>query len=131
MAKFRLKMAHQLRHSGVNSDVWLPGDQENEYLGDEKGTLVGDGTPYPVASATEFMVPLDEEAEKMIRDEQARLRGNHTSMNPVEHLPLTMQRDDYDDRYVPGFPGVQRPAPRPTQPSLAASNPTPPPRRGS
>jgi hypothetical protein len=130
MAKFRLKAAHQLRHSGVDSDVWLPGDTENEHLGDEKGTLVGDGTPYPVKSATIEMVALDDEAEAMIRDERDRLARNHTSMNPVEHLPTVLQalvqRDDYDDRYVPGFPGV----PRPAAPSVVASNPTPP-RRGA
>ena len=114
MAKFRLKMAHQMRHSGVDSDVWLPGDTENEHLGDEKGTLVGDGTPYAVRSATIEMVALDEEAEIMIRDERDRLARNHT---------------DYDDRYVPGFPGVPRPAPRPERPSVVASNPTPPTRR--
>lgn len=113
MAKFRLLMAHQLRNSVFNADVWLPGDKENEHLGDEKGTLVGDGTPYAVVSATLEMVPLDEEAEVMIVAEQKRLERNNGAMNPIEHLPAVMQalvqKDDYDERYIPGFPGKLRP----------------------
>lgn len=116
MAKFRLRIAHQMRNTTYDSDVWLPGDKENEHLGDDRGTLVGDGTPYPVASATIEMVPLDEEAEAMIGLEEARLARNGGGMNPVDQLPLIMQalvqKDDYEERYVPGFPGHQRPVPK-------------------
>lgn len=114
MAKFRLLSAHQLRNSAYNSDVWLPGDKENEHLGDERGTLVGDGTSYPIASATLEMVPLDEEAEAMMEAERERLARGAASMNPVDQLPVIMQalagnQDDYEKRYVPGFDGKQRP----------------------
>lgn len=114
MAKFRLKVAHQLRHSDLKSDVWLPGDKENEHLGDEKGTLVGDGTPYPVLSATTEMVGLDPEADESIRQEEIRLTRAQASMNPIDHLPNTLRdifsaRDDYEDRYIPGFDGKPRP----------------------
>ena len=118
MAKFRLKSAHQMRNVHLNSDAWLPGDKENEHLGDERGTLVGTDTPYPVVSATLEMVALDEEAEVMIAAEEERLARNHASMNPVDQLPITLQqlvgggRDDYDERYIPGFAGTPRPAPR-------------------
>ena len=115
MAKFRLKTAHQLRHAELKADVWLPGDKENDHLGDERGTLVGDGTPYAVANATLEMVPLDEEAEVMLRAEEDRLARSNATMNPVDQLPVTLQqllgvgRDDYEDRYLPGFPGTPRP----------------------
>ena len=115
MAKFRLRTAHQLRHSELKTDVWLPGDKENEHLGDERGTQVGDGTPYPVVSATLEMVALDEEGRAMLEIEEARLAHASASMNPIDQLPVTLQallghgRDDYEDRYVPGFPGTQRP----------------------
>ena len=115
MAKFRLKMAHQLRNSETNTDVALNGDKENDHLGDEKGAIVGDNTPYRVVHATLEMAPLDEEAEKMLRAEEERLARNNAAMNPVDQLPVTLQqllgvgRDDYDDRYIPGFPGTPRP----------------------
>lgn len=113
MAKFRLKIAHQLRNVQFDSDVWLAGDKENESLGDEKGALVGDGTPYPIKSATIEMVPLDEEASSMISLEEARLAKNGGGMNPVDQLPMVMQaliqKDDYEARYIPGFPGQPRP----------------------
>ena len=108
MARFRLRSAHQLRHNEYKTDVWLPGDKENEHLGDERGTLVGDGTPYPVAAATLEMIPLDEDAERMLRKEEERLAGQ--TMNPIDSLPLVVVRDDYENRFVPGFPGVQRPS---------------------
>ena len=120
MAKFRLRSAHQLRNSELKTDMWLPGDKETEHLGDERGTLVGDGTLYPVVHATLEMVALDEEGEEMLQREQVRLSNNHASMNPVDQLPITLQqllgteRDDYDDRYVPGFPGIPRPAKGPS-----------------
>jgi len=115
MAKFRLKTTHQLRNTEHKTDVALLGDKETEHLGDERGTVVGDGTLYPVAHPTLEMVALDEEGEAMLRAEEERLSRSHASMNPVDHLPGTLQqllgggRDDYDDRYIPGFPGTQRP----------------------
>ena len=115
MAKFRLKTAHQLRNSELKTDVWLAGDKEHEHLGDEKGTLVGDGTLYPVVSATLEMVPLDPDAEIMIEREHARLARSQGAMNPIDQLPVTLREllgqgnDDYEERYVPGFPGTQRP----------------------
>lgn len=115
MAKFRLLHAHQLRHAELKSDVWLPGDKENEHLGEERGTLVGDGTPYPIECPTVQMVALDPDGENMLEAERGRLSHNETSMNPLDHLPTTLAqlfgggRDTYDDRYIPGFPGVPRP----------------------
>jgi len=114
MAKFRLLAAHQLRNTDLKADVLLLGDRETEHLGDERGTIVGDGTPYPVIHATLEMLPLDAEAEAMLDVERERLSRNHASMNPIDQLPvvlaqLTGGRDDYDDRYLPGFPGVPRP----------------------
>jgi hypothetical protein len=118
-------VAHQLRHKDLNTDVCLPGDQENHHLGDERGTEVGDNTAYPIVSATLQMVALDEEAETMLRAEAERLAKNNGSMNPVDQLPVNLQqllgvgRDDYDDRYLPGFPGTPRPVKQP-EPQLAA-----------
>jgi hypothetical protein len=43
MARYRLKSAHYLA-----GDKWLPGDAENQHLGDERGTIVGDGTDHEV-----------------------------------------------------------------------------------
>ena len=106
-----------MRHKEYNSDVWLPGDKENEHLGDDRGTLVGDGTPYVVVSATIEMVPLDAEAEGMLAAEEKRLVANSASMNPVDQLPVIMEallkRDDYESKYIPGFPGIARPQPQP------------------
>jgi len=113
MAKFRLLAAHQLRNTELKADVLLLGDRETEHLGDERGTLVGDGTPYPVVHATLEMLPLDADAEAMLEVERERLASNHASMNPIDQLPVMLAqlagRDDYDNRYVPGFPGVARP----------------------
>ena len=115
MAKFRLLTAHQLRHAELKTDAWLPGDKENEHLGDERGTVVGDGTDYPVIHPTVQMVAIDESGQEMLDREYARLTHNETSMNPLEHLPATLAqllgggRDDYEDRYIPGFPGTPRP----------------------
>ena len=109
MAKFRLLAAHQLRNSDLKADVLVLGDRETEHLGEQRGTLVGDGTPYPVVHATLEMEPLDEAAELMLNVERERLGRN--SMNPIDQLPVQMtgSRDDYDDRYLPGFPGMVRP----------------------
>src|SRR5215204_6057546 len=114
MAKFRLLSAHQMRNNIFNTDVWLPGDKENDHLGDERGTIVGDGTPYPVVSATLEMAALDEEAEAALEVERERIARGAASMDPVGQLPILMDalnagRDDYDRRYTPGFPGQQRP----------------------
>lgn len=111
MAKFRLLAAHQLRNSDLKADVLVLGDRETEHLGDERGTIVGDGTNYPVVHATLEMLPLDEAAELMLNTERERLARNHASMNPVDQLPVQMagSRDNYDDSYIPGFPGVPRP----------------------
>ena len=111
MAKFRLLTAHQLRNNELKADVLLLGDKETEHLGDEKGVIVGDGTSYPIINATLEMAALDDEAEGMLERERERLMRNNASMNPVDQLPvvLALGRDDYDDRYLPGFPGVPRP----------------------
>jgi len=113
MAKYRLKVAHQLRNADIKSDVWLPGDKENEHLGDEKGTLVGTDTSYPVINPTTEMVALDSEADDLIQAEEARLSRAQASMNPIDQLPVTLKefftRDDYEDRYIPGFDGKPRP----------------------
>lgn len=101
--KFRLKSAHYI------NDVWLPGDKENEHIGDgvEKGTIVGDGTAYSVTSPTIEMVALDEEGEEALEREVERLQRNQSSMNPMEQLARTMGQalggDTFEERYVPGF----------------------------
>lgn len=100
MARYRLKSAHYLEN-----DYLLMGDKENEYRGDDQGTIVGDGTPYKVRTPTTEMVPLDEEAEAALAAEFERVQRNG-SMNPVERIPLQM--DDWETRNVPGFPGVKR-----------------------
>ena len=137
MAKFRLKTAHQLRNTELNHDAWLPGDKENEHLGDARGTLVGTGTPYAITHATLEMVPLDAEAEAMFEAEEGRLARAQASMDPVNQLPVTLRammglsaHDDYEDRYLPGFAGTPRPEARqaaepPPQPS-SRPPPTPP-----
>lgn len=115
MAKFRLKTAHVLRHNVAESEVMLMGDKELEEqgLGEEKGAIVGDGTPYPVTSATIDMEPLDDEAREMIAAEEERLTQNQASMQPMELLARTMGQpvDDFERRYLaPGQPRPQRKA---------------------
>ena len=117
MARFRLRAAHYLDNVEMKTPAWLPGDTDNQHLGDERGTVVGTGTAYPIESATTEMVPLDAEAEAMLAAEQERLARNGGTMTPVDQLPGTTQgqgdlargRDDYEDRYVPGS---NRPRPR-------------------
>ena len=115
MARFRLLSAHQLRNVDLKADAWLPGDKETEHLGDEKGTIVGTGTAYPIVSATLEMAPLDAEAEAMIADEVQRLARVNGSMDPVNQLAVTLQQlttpqhDDYEKKYIPGFDGTKRP----------------------
>jgi hypothetical protein len=118
MARFRLKSAHQLRNIELKADAWLPGDRETEHLGDERGTIVGTGTAYPIVSATLEMEPLDDEAREMIAAEEQRLARAEASMDPVNQLAVTLQgltapqRDNYDEKYIPGFPGRPRPEPK-------------------
>jgi len=109
MARFRLRNAHCLQNVEMKTPVWLPGDTDNEHLGDEKGTIVGTGTAYPIESATTEMVPLDAEAEAMLAAEEERLARNGGTMTPVDQLPGTTGGDDYEDRYVPG---TNKPRPR-------------------
>jgi hypothetical protein len=122
MARFRLRTAHALYNREINNaPVVVNGDQENEHMGPDKGTIVGTGTPYPIVSATQEMIPLDEEAEQMIAAEEERLARAMATMNPLERLPMTLEpRDDYDDRYVPGFPGTRRPQAKPEPVQKAA-----------
>lgn len=94
MAKFRLLSAHYLE-----GDILLNGDKENEHLGDEKGAVVGDGTPYKVKWPTLEMAALDEEAEVMLEKERERLAKNDASMNPVDEMSL---EDAWEKDYVPG-----------------------------
>ena len=111
MPRFRLKSAHHLWNEDFKAPALVNGDMENEHMGDEKGTVVGTGTPWRVDSATIEMVPLDAEAEAMLAAEEERLARNNATMNPIERLPMTAGdvRDDYDDRFIPGFPGKPRP----------------------
>jgi hypothetical protein len=110
MARFRLRAAHYLQNVEMKTSVWLPGDTDNEHLGPERGTMVGDGTPYPITDATTEMIPLDAEAEAMIAAEEERLARNGGTMTPVDQLPgTTGGGDDYESRYVPGS---NRPRPR-------------------
>ena len=114
MARFRLRAAHYLMNAEMKTPAWLPGDTDNEHLGPERGTVVGDGTPYPIESATTEMVPLDAEAEAMIAAEEERLALNGGTMSPVDQLPgTTGGRDDYESRFVPGSN-----KPRPVQKGL-------------
>jgi len=109
MARFRLRAAHYLMNDEMKAPAWLPGDTDNEHQGPERGTVVGDGTPYPIAQATTEMVPLDAEAEAMLAAEEERLARNGGTMTPVDQLPgTTGGGDDYEDRYVPG---TNRPRP--------------------
>ena len=101
MARFRLKNAHHLMNAEMKTPAWLPGDTDNQHLGDERGTVVGTGTAYPIESATTEMVPLDAEAEAMLAAEEERLARNGGTMTPVDQLPGTTG-DDYESRYVPG-----------------------------
>lgn len=93
MAKFRLLTAHYLP-----DDKYLLGDKETEHLGDEKGTVVGDGTPHRIDWPTLDMEPLDDEARELIDKEKKRLELDAGEMNPVENLPL----NDYEKNYIPG-----------------------------
>lgn len=99
--KFRLKSAHYF-----DGDIYLPGDVETAGQGEERGTIVGDGTPYKIKWPTLEMEPLDEEAEKWLEKERERLIKNDASMTPVEDLAM----DSYEKEYVPGFNTRRRPA---------------------
>lgn len=110
--KFRLRSAHYFPN-----DKLLLGDNETADKGEEKGTIVGDGTEWPmcalsapVAGAmfpTIEMIALDEEAEEALAEEEGRLRANMAAMNPLDKLPMQMgaaaSMDTFEERYVPGF----------------------------
>lgn len=104
MAKYRLLTAHTFN---VEGGVYLLGDKEvfDMGKGDEGGTVVGDGTPYPVQWPTLEMVPLDKEAEDMLNKERERLRINDASMSPVEELAM----DGFEENYIPGSNKRRRP----------------------
>jgi hypothetical protein len=109
MAKFRLLRAHYMP-----GDKWLPGDMENEHLGDEKGTVVGDGTPHLVRWPTLEMAPLDEEAAALLDRERERLEMDAGTMTPVEQLPM----NSYETMYTPGS-NMRRGAVRPDGSTIA------------
>lgn len=113
MARFRLKTRHVLRHQQYESEVVLDGDKEaaDAGMGEEKGMIVGDGTPYKVHSATLEMEPLDDEAKRMVAAEAKRLEDAGTTMNPIEQLAkaISVPNDDFEKRFLPGFPGTPRP----------------------
>lgn len=119
MARFRLRSAHWLLRRDHQTHAVANGDQENIHLGDEKGEIVGDGTPWVVDACTLEMIPLDAAAEAMIAAEEAQLANNRASMNPIDGLPSTVGRDDYDNRFVPGFPGMVRPQAKAPEPAKA------------
>jgi len=100
MAKFRLLRAHYLP-----DDKYLLGDLETEAQGEEKGTVVGDGTPHRIDWPTLDMAPLDEEAEELLAKERKRLEIEAASMTPVEDLPL----NEYEANYIPGSNARRRP----------------------
>ena len=101
MARYRLLSAHY-----IDGDKLLYGDKENITFGDEKGTIVGDGTEHVIRWPTLEMLALDADAESMLDKERERLAANQASMTPVENLALNM--DDYETRYVPGYPNARR-----------------------
>jgi hypothetical protein len=105
MAKFRLLSAHYL---DVNAGTWLPGDKEefDAGKGDERGTIVGDGTEYPIKWPTLDMVALDEEAEMLLERERQRLITNDGSRDPVEELAM----DGFEQNYIPGSNKRRKPA---------------------
>lgn len=112
--KFRLLSAHYL-HRDDGLGVHLLGDKEMAGADppanwrpkegqdfDNRGEIVGDGTPYPVEWPTLEMEPLDDEAREAIEKEQQRIATNAGSVNPVEDLPL-------EQDWVPGFNVRRRP----------------------
>jgi hypothetical protein len=124
MAKYRLRIAHELETKDGQQRIWLPGDVTNESLGPEKGAIVGDGTDYHVRWPTLEMIALDAEAEAAIGREEERLKLNDGVMNPIEALPLSA--DDYETRYIPGMEGRPRREPRPDGAPIRTPAPHPP-----
>lgn len=100
MAKFRLLRAHYLP-----DDKYLLGDLETEDKGEEKGTVVGDGTPHRIDWPTLDMEPLDDEAREMLARERERLEIDAGTMNPVDELPMGA----YEKDYIPGSNIRRRP----------------------
>jgi hypothetical protein len=115
--KFRLRSAHYFP-----GDMYLIGDRETG--GDSGGTIVGDGTQYPVVALSKRpekeqcmtptleMVPLDEEAEEALLEEQARIDATAGSMIQIEELAQQMAAlsvsDKHEVKYVPGFDNARR-----------------------
>jgi hypothetical protein len=111
--KLRLKSAHYFP-----DDKYLYGDKERE----GEGTLVGDGTPYPVVAFSKAkpgemcptleMEPLDDEAREALEEEHERLAATQASMLPLEQLARTIGQvqnmDMYEQQYVPGQGNVKR-----------------------
>lgn len=117
--KFRLRSAHYWP-----GDLYLEGDRERG--GGEDGTVVGDGTQYPITVLSKYnprlreqvmlptleMVPLDAEAEAALEEEQQRLDATQASMIPIEQLARQMEAgrisDQHEATYVPGFDNARR-----------------------
>jgi len=106
MATFRLLRAHYLP-----DDKYLLGDLETEDRGEQKGTIVGDGTPHRIDWPTLDMEPLDDEARELLERERERLQIDAGTMNPVDNLPMTMTptMDQYEKDYIPGSNQRRRP----------------------
>ena len=124
MAKYRLLAAHELETQDGLQRAYLQGDDETASLGEEKGAIVGDGTPYKVRWPTLRMLPLDAAARALLEKERQRLELNHAHMNPIEALPINP--DEYEQRYIPGFEGVTRRPPKPDGAPVGAANPPKP-----
>ena len=111
MAKYRLMSAHHLEAMDTTrgSSVVLGDKEMEQVVGElERGTVVGDGTPWRVKWPTLEMVPLDDEAEAALEKERERLQINDGVMDPVENLPL----DSYEKNYIPGL-NIRRREPLP------------------
>jgi hypothetical protein len=114
MARYRLRIAHELETQDGTQRVYVPGDMDNE-AGEGSGTVVGDGTPYRVRWPTLDMIPLDDEAEAMIAREEERLARNAAVNNPI---PEGAGTDYFEEHYIPGSPGRRRKPPPPDGASI-------------
>lgn len=111
--QFRLKSAHYFPN-----DMYLPGDRETG----DNGTVVGDGTRYPVVKFSERkpgdmtptieMEPLDEDAEAALEEERERLASVDGGVLLMEQLAQQLQTmqvsDPHDAKYIPGFGNTRR-----------------------
>jgi hypothetical protein len=111
MAKYRLLVAHELETQDGSQRAYLDGDKETFGLGEDRGAVVGDGTPYKVRWPTLYMKALDAEAEATLEKEKERLEINQAALNPIEALPINP--DEYEQRYIPGLEGIHRRPPKP------------------